>query len=126
MKRFRSWLSLYLLMFLGCCIGAVTSSPLCPVGFGDILAIPLAVVVCSALGPFFIMALTCYLFRVRGGSPLAILLLLLSIPLYVALAQLVRIWLVAKSKRVKWGVGLVLMAYSALSVIALSYVAPRM
>jgi hypothetical protein len=57
---------------------------------------------------------------------LAILLLLLSIPLYAALAQLVRIWLVAKNKRVKWGVGLVLMAYSALSVIALSYVAPRM
>ena len=97
---------------------------------GAVLAVvmmPVFAVVVAAMGPFEIVAFVLYLFRVRGGSLVAVSSLTVgSALMYFALVWCIRARLKAETRlrRGLWGIGL--MCYSAFATHCLMYVAVRM
>lgn len=97
---------------------------------GAVLAVvmmPVFAVVVAAMGPFEIVAFVLYLFRVRGGSFVAVSSLTVgSALMYFALVWCIRARLKAEARlrRVLWGIGL--MCYSAFATHCLMYVSARM
>jgi len=97
---------------------------------GAVLAVvmmPVFAVVVAAMGPFEIVAFVLYLFRVRGGSFVAVSSLTVgSALMYFALVWCIRVRLKAEARlrRVLWGIGL--MCYSAFATHCLMYVSARM
>lgn len=95
--------------------------------FLALVMMPVFAVVIAAMGPFEIVALVLYLFRVRGGSLVAVSSLIVgSALLYFVLVWCIRARLKAETRlrRLLWGIGL--MCYSAFATHCLLYVSARM
>jgi hypothetical protein len=128
-----SCVSLYLLILAGGIGGFALDSMLehAPVWISskisllDVLALMLAPVVIALIGPFCVAAFACYLLLVRGGTPLAWVIFILSGLIYFVLLRVVRLWFAASSRKAKWLAGSFLVAYSALTIMLLMFVSQR-
>lgn len=135
-RRMRSLLSFYLLLVIGFLVG-IALLALIEVGgdsfsfagiwhidfLGWFLVMP---VIMAAVGPLGITSLVSYMLRVEGGTLLARSLIFSSVLIYLVLVLIICKCVRAESEGVRWAMGLLLVAYSALATGSILYVSTRM
>ena len=131
----RSCVSMYLLLLAGYIGGIALYSMLehthiwwisSEISLWSVLGLMFSPVGIAVIGPLFFAAFVCCLFLVRGGTPLAWVIFILSGLIYFVLLRVVRMWFAVSSKKAKWLSGSFLIAYSALATMSLMIVSQRM
>lgn len=98
--------------------------------FADVLGIaifPLLALATAVIGPLSIVCFALYLFRVQGGTPVAVCSLTLgTLLIYGALIWCVRLWAKAESPLARWLGRIGALCYSTLSTYCLLYIVSHM
>ena len=98
--NFTRWLALWATLVIGHLVATLVFPGEIAFGvqsFAEILGVvllPLSAVVCAAIGPLSMICFILFLFRVQGGTLMAIASLILgSVLIYLAIIWFLRIWL---------------------------------
>lgn len=132
LKSILKWLELWGLLFCGHLLAGLIftkAGASCTLSFIDVLimAIPLSALVVAATGPLAIVGFALFLFRVQGGTPVAVFSLTFgSLLIYSALIWCTWLWAKAGHAAARWCAGICLLCYSAFATFCMLYLASSM